>query len=96
MIEFEQVLMPIRNIVRYKHPPHMDMYQLFVYQFVNYLLHTPILGSYKVSNTDNTSTNLVWLYPFTAGFSLHDKHHADPKELSEKTRWFEIDLEYYI
>ena len=64
--------------------------------FVNYLLHTPIPGSYKVSDTNNNSTNLVWLYPFTAGFSLHDKHHADPKELSEKTRWFEIDLEYYI
>jgi stearoyl-CoA desaturase (delta-9 desaturase) len=63
--------------------------------FVNYLLHTSVIGSYKVSDSSN-SINLVWLYPLTSGFSLHDKHHETPKNLSEKTRWFEIDLEYYI
>lgn len=64
--------------------------------FVNYLLHKNVPGSYKVKDSKNDSVNVFWLYPLTAGFSLHSQHHHDPKKLSEKTRWFEIDLEYYL
>lgn len=64
--------------------------------FVNYLLHVSVPGSYKVLDSSDHSINLLWLYPLTAGFSLHNKHHSTPKILSEKTRWFEIDLDYYL
>ena len=64
--------------------------------FVNYLMHKNVIGSYKVSDKVDNSVNLVWLYPVTAGFSLHNEHHTNPAKLSEKTKWFEIDLEYYL
>lgn len=64
--------------------------------FVNYLLHTNPIGSYKVSDKSDSSINIFWLYPITAGFSLHNEHHTNPGKLSEKTKWFEIDLEYYF
>jgi fatty-acid desaturase len=64
--------------------------------FVNYLLHTNVIGSYKVSDKSDNSINIIWLYPITAGFSLHNEHHTNPGKLSEKTKWFEFDLEHYL
>ncbi len=64
--------------------------------FVNYLLHKNVLGSYRVEETNDSSRNLVILYPLTAGFSLHNAHHAKPMQLKERRRWFEIDLEYWL
>ena len=64
--------------------------------FINYLLHSNFPGTYKVKETTNNSKNLVWLYPLTAGFSLHNQHHAEPTELKEKTRWWEVDIEYWM
>jgi len=64
--------------------------------FVNYLMHRPVIGSYRVAETSDSSRNLFWLYPLTAGFSLHNKHHAYPKDIKEKTKWFEIDIEYWL
>lgn len=61
--------------------------------FVNWLLHTPVWGSYQryVSRGDD-SQNLWWLYPFTMGFSLHNAHHFNPKNPEEAT-WNEVDIE---
>jgi fatty-acid desaturase len=64
--------------------------------FINYLLHSNFIGTYKVKETTNNSKNLVWLYPLTAGFSLHNQHHAEPTKLKEKSRWWEVDIEYWM
>jgi stearoyl-CoA desaturase (delta-9 desaturase) len=64
--------------------------------FVNYLLHKNIPFSYQAKDSTNNSINIFWLYPFTAGFSLHSQHHTKPMSLSEKTQWFEVDLEYFL
>lgn len=63
--------------------------------FVNYLLHSNLPGTYKVTDKSDNSKNFI-LYPLTMGFSLHNAHHSHPMSLSEKRKWFEINLEYYI
>jgi fatty-acid desaturase len=64
--------------------------------FVNYLMHKKIIGSYKNSDSTDNSINLPWIYPLTMGFSFHNQHHFKPMVLNEKTRWFEINIEYYL
>lgn len=64
--------------------------------FVNFLLHKNVPGSYRVIETNDNSRNLTIIYPLTAGFSLHNAHHAKPMKFKEKNRWYEIDLEYWL
>lgn len=64
--------------------------------FVNYLLHSNVPGSYRVIETKDNSRNFTLLYPLTAGFSLHNAHHAKPMRIEEKHKWYEIDLEYWL
>jgi fatty-acid desaturase len=63
--------------------------------FVNWLLHVWTPLSYRNHNDDNTSHNLL-LYPLTAGFSFHNDHHHNPRELREGKRWFEMNLEAWV
>lgn len=64
--------------------------------FVNWMLHTPIPGSYqRYVDKGGSSQNCCWLYPFTMGFSLHNNHHGDPKDLREAT-WCEVDIEAHL
>lgn len=64
--------------------------------FVNYMLHKNVIGSYKSDKSSDNSVNFPWLYPLTIGFSFHNQHHINSKNLSEKSRWYEIDLEYHL
>lgn len=63
--------------------------------FVNYLLHSDLPGAYKVTDSTDNSKNFL-LYPLTAGYSLHNAHHTTPMRLAEKSKWFEIDVEYHL
>jgi fatty-acid desaturase len=64
--------------------------------FVNWLLHTPSLLSYRRYMTrGGNSQNLLWLYPFTMGFSLHNNHHGNPRYANEAV-WNEFDLEFRL
>lgn len=52
--------------------------------FVHYLPHR------------NATTRNIRLWPFTAGFSYHKEHHANPRATKESTRRFDFNLEHYI
>jgi stearoyl-CoA desaturase (delta-9 desaturase) len=61
--------------------------------FVNWYGHK--IG-YRNFNLKNTSTNL---YPFDLifiGEAYHNDHHANPSSINMGSKWYEIDITYYI
>jgi stearoyl-CoA desaturase (delta-9 desaturase) len=41
--------------------------------------------------TDDRSTNVFWLAPFSFGESWHHNHHAFPRSATHGLRWYELD-----
>lgn len=60
---------------------------------VNYWCHG---SGYRNHNTNDKSTNNVWLGWLGMGFGWHNNHHAQPGKLILTERWWEIDVEGYI
>jgi stearoyl-CoA desaturase (delta-9 desaturase) len=54
----------------------------------NYFGH--MIG-YRNFQTEDASTNNVWLFPFILGDAWHNNHHKNPALISNKIRDFEID-----
>jgi stearoyl-CoA desaturase (delta-9 desaturase) len=50
---------------------------------------------YRNYDTDDDSTNSLWLVPLTFGESLHNNHHAYPSSANNSHRWFELDPSYW-
>jgi stearoyl-CoA desaturase (Delta-9 desaturase) len=42
--------------------------------------------------TDDHSTNVFWLAPFSLGESWHHNHHAFPRSAMHGMRWYELDI----
>lgn len=42
--------------------------------------------------TEDRSTNVPWLAPFSLGESWHHNHHASPRSAMHGLRWYELDL----
>ena len=42
-------------------------------------------------STEDRSTNVVWLAPFSLGESWHHNHHAFPRSARHGLRWYELD-----
>ncbi|HEX6116882.1 MAG TPA: fatty acid desaturase [Solirubrobacterales bacterium] len=42
-------------------------------------------------DTDDRSTNVFWLAPFSFGESWHHNHHAFPRSATHGLRWYELD-----
>jgi stearoyl-CoA desaturase (delta-9 desaturase) len=42
-------------------------------------------------DTDDRSTNVFWLAPFSFGESWHHNHHAFPRSAVNRLRWYEFD-----
>jgi stearoyl-CoA desaturase (Delta-9 desaturase) len=55
---------------------------------VNSLCH---LSGQRRFATDDRSTNVFWLAPFTLGESWHHNHHAFPRSARHGLRWYELD-----
>lgn len=63
---------------------------------LNSLAHMKLPGSYRVFNSkDNSYNNLILGY-LTLGFGWHNAHHANPRELVNSHRWWELDIEGLI
>jgi len=60
---------------------------------VNSLTH---LFGYRNFDTDDNSRNNWFVAVLTGGEGWHNNHHADQTAASVQTRWWEIDLNYYI
>jgi stearoyl-CoA desaturase (Delta-9 desaturase) len=43
-------------------------------------------------DTDDRSTNVFWLAPFSFGESWHHNHHAFPRSANNGLRWYELDI----
>ena len=56
---------------------------------VNVLCHK---WGYRLFNTPDGSTNNTWVNLITLGSGLHNTHHAEPKNWSNKKRWYDLDL----
>jgi stearoyl-CoA desaturase (delta-9 desaturase) len=54
----------------------------------NYFGH---MYGYRNFDTDDTSTNNVFMFPFILGDAWHNNHHKNPALLSNKVKPFEID-----
>jgi len=54
----------------------------------NYFGH---MFGYRNFQTDDASTNNIWLFPFILGDAWHNNHHKNPALVSNKVRTFEID-----
>jgi len=54
----------------------------------NYIGH---MFGYRNFQTDDASTNNIWLFPFILGDAWHNNHHKNPALISNKVRVFEID-----
>lgn len=48
-------------------------------------------GGYRSYNTRDNSKNVPWLWPFIFGEAWHNNHHHDPKNVSTKKKWWELD-----
>jgi stearoyl-CoA desaturase (delta-9 desaturase) len=46
---------------------------------------------YRNFQTDDASTNNVWLFPFILGDAWHNNHHKNPALISNKIRSYELD-----
>ncbi len=51
---------------------------------------------YRNYELKNTSTNLYPFDIFFLGESYHNDHHRNPSSINMGTKWYEIDLTYYI
>jgi stearoyl-CoA desaturase (delta-9 desaturase) len=60
---------------------------------VNWWCHR---SGYRNHDTNDYSTNNVWIGWFGMGFGWHNNHHAHPGKLILTERWWEIDVEGYI
>lgn len=58
--------------------------------------HLKIPLSYKNYKTDDYAYNNIILGYLTFGFSWHNNHHHNPRELINTHRWWEIDVEGQI
>jgi stearoyl-CoA desaturase (delta-9 desaturase) len=63
---------------------------------LNSLAHMKLPGSYKIADSNDNSYNNVVLGFLTLGFGWHNAHHANPRELINTHRWWEIDVEGLI
>lgn len=54
----------------------------------NYFGH---MFGYRNFQTDDASTNNIWLFPFILGDAWHNNHHKNPALISNKVKAFEID-----
>ena len=60
---------------------------------INYVCHR---HGYRNHDTNDLSTNNLWLGWLGLGFGWHNNHHASPKKLILTERWWEIDIEGLI
>jgi stearoyl-CoA desaturase (delta-9 desaturase) len=60
---------------------------------INYVCHR---YGYRNHDTNDKSTNNVWLGWLGLGFGWHNNHHASPKKLILSERWWELDIEGLI
>ncbi len=60
---------------------------------INYVCHR---HGYRNHETNDLSTNNLWLGWLGLGFGWHNNHHASPKKLILTERWWEIDIEGLI
>jgi len=60
---------------------------------VNYWCHR---SGYRNFNTEDSTTNNLWVGWLGMGFGWHNNHHAHPGKLILQYRWWEIDVEGYI
>ena len=51
---------------------------------------------YRVSDTNDLSTNNTWVNLLTMGCGLHNAHHAKPDAWDNRTRKWEIDIHAWI
>lgn len=63
---------------------------------LNSLAHMNLPGSYRLFDSDDTSYNNIFLGWLTFGFGWHNAHHANPRELINTHRWWELDVEGII
>ncbi len=75
----------------------MFVFPIFIEHFriniLNSLAHLNIPGSYKnFSHNDNSQNNFI-LGIITFGFGWHNNHHANPGELINTHKWWELDIE---
>lgn len=63
--------------------------------FENAITHTPSCG-YRNFETNDRSTNVLWMVPFGFGNAFHNNHHYSPASFDFGSgisgRWWEIDL----
>jgi stearoyl-CoA desaturase (delta-9 desaturase) len=62
---------------------------------LNVICHLPKLG-YRNYNTDDRSTNVLWMGWLAAGEGWHNNHHAFPGSARQGFRWFEFDLSFLV
>jgi stearoyl-CoA desaturase (delta-9 desaturase) len=60
---------------------------------LNSLAHMKLPGSYRIAESKDNSYNNIVLGYLTLGFGWHNAHHANPRELVNSHRWWEIDIE---
>lgn len=63
---------------------------------LNSVAHIKLPGSYRLFDSNDNSYNNVVLGWLTFGFGWHNAHHANPKELVNSHRWYELDIEGLI
>lgn len=59
-------------------------------------LHMKFPFNYRNFNTKDQSKNNLILGYLTFGFGWHNNHHANPSQLDNQVRWWEIDIEAKI
>jgi stearoyl-CoA desaturase (delta-9 desaturase) len=57
--------------------------------------HIPYLG-YKNFETDDRSTNSIWLFPLILGEAWHNNHHKNARAANYGIKWWEIDPSYWL
>lgn len=58
--------------------------------------HMPSVFSYRNFDTKDASQNSLLFGLFSMGFGWHNNHHKNERELVNRHRWWEVDLEGYI
>lgn len=59
----------------------------------NYFCHKQ---GYRNFETDDHSTNNIYMWPFILGDAWHNNHHADAGNVTSKKLWWEFDPAMYI
>jgi len=55
--------------------------------------HLPLPGSYKNFQTKDEGYNNFFLGLITMGFGWHNNHHYDQRQINNRVRWWELDIE---